>query len=67
MSDQNPNPNGVKLNCFNRRIWLAVAVAVAVVVLFAGWYIARNNSGNDTSSAITNTPPIVRYSSPGSQ
>ena len=64
MSDPNPNRNRVAPDSSNRTMWI---VAVVAVVLFAGWLIARNNSGNDTSSAVVNTPPIVRYSPPASQ
>ncbi len=64
MSDPNPNRNRVALDSSKRTMWIVFAVAV---VLFAGWLIARNNSGNDTSSAVSNTPPIVKFSPPAAQ
>ena len=58
MSEPNYDRNRVVRDNSNRMMWGIVA-AVVVVLIIGGLIYARNYSGNDTSSAVTNTPPVA--------
>ncbi len=44
------------LSASSKKVMLAVVAAVVAAVIIGGLICARNYSGNDTSSAVTNTP-----------